>query len=185
MSKLPEKAEQIVQAHAGLIHRVVIACQNRAMVPDLEEILKQAADNGWTDLVGAIRKVLAGQREVAAFRHLDEEDFTIIEAMLRGIQNPALLPELSSEFDPNMAAPGLAAMIHAARSGNLEALQLVANMATQMLQAGGDMARLAGLVRPLVTGERDPDKLCQGMTTEAGQNLVLGILRELAKLEAH
>lgn len=185
MPKLPEKAEQIVQAHAGLIHRVVIACQNRAIVPDLEDVLKQAADNGWVDLVAAIRKVLAGQREVAAFRHLDEEDFTIIEAMLRGIQNPAMLPDLATEFDPNMAAPGLAAMIHAARSGNLEALQLIANMATQMLQAGGDMARLAGLVRPLVTGERDADKLCQGMTSEAGQNLVLGILRELAKLEAH
>jgi len=83
-----------------------------------------------------------------------------------------------------MAAPGLASMIHAARSGNMEALQLIANMATQMMQAGGDMARLAGLIRPLVTGERDADKLCQGMG-EDGQKLVLGILCELAKLEAH
>lgn len=184
MSNLPEKTEQIVQAHAGLIHRVVIACQNRAIIPDLEEILKQATDNGWTDLVAAIRKILAGQRDVGAFRNLDEEDFTIIEAMLRGIQNPATLPDLATEFDANMAAPGLASMIHAARGGNLEALQLIANMASQMLQAGGDMARLAGLIRPLVTGERDADKLCEGMG-ESGQKLVLGILRELAKLEAH
>ncbi len=184
MPSLPEKTEQIMQAHAGLIHRVVMACQNRAIVPDLEDILRQAADNGWTELVAAVRKVLAGQREVSAFRHLDEEDFTIIEAMLRGIQNPATLPDLSTEIDGNMAAPGLAAMIHAARSGNIEALQLVANMATQMMQAGGDMARIAAIVRPLVTGERDADKLCEGMG-EAGQKLVLGILRELAKLEAH
>jgi hypothetical protein len=184
MPTLPEKTEQIVQAHAGLIHRVVIACQNRAMVPDLEDILKQAADNGWTDLVAAIRKVLAGQREVGAFRHLDEEDFTIVESILRGIQNPASLPDLSQQFDANMAAPGLASLIHAARGGSLEALQLIADMATQMLQAGGDMARLAGIIRPLVTGERDADKLCQGMGDQ-GQQLVLGILRELAKLEAH
>lgn len=184
MPTLPEKTEQIVQAHAGLIHRVVIACQNRAMVPDLEDILKQAADNGWTDLVAAIRKVLAGQREVGAFRQLDEEDFTIVESILRGIQNPATLPDLSQQFDANMAAPGLASLIHAARGGSLEALQLIANMATQMLQAGGDMARLAGIIRPLVTGERDADKLCQGMGDQ-GQQLVLGILRELAKLEAH
>lgn len=184
MPHLPEKAEQIVQAHAGLIHRVVIACQNRAMVPDLEDILKQAADNGWTDLVAAIRRILAGQREVGAFRQLDEEDFTIVESILRGIQNPATLPDLSQQFDANMAAPGLASLIHAARGGSLEALQLIANMATQMLQAGGDMARLAGIIRPLVTGERDADKLCEGMG-DKGQQLVLGILRELAKLEAH
>lgn len=184
MPNLPEKTDQILQAHAGLIHRVVIACQNRAMVPDLDQILQQAEDNGWIDLVVAIRKVLAGQRDVAAFRNLDAEDFTIVEAMLQGIQNPATLPDLSTEFDASLAAPGLASMIHAARGGSMEALQLIANMATQMLQAGGDMGRLAGLIRPLVTGERDADKLCQGMG-ESGQKLVLNILRELAKLEAH
>ncbi len=184
MPTLPEKAQQIVQAHAGLIHRVVIACQNRAIVTDLDDILKQAQDNGWNDLVAAIRKILAGQRELGAFRNLDEEDLTIIESILHGLQNPATLPDLSQEFDANMAAPGLAAMIHAARGGSLEALQLVANMATQMMQAGGDMARLAGHIRPLVTGERDADKLCQGMS-EKGEQLVLGILRELAKLEGH
>jgi len=184
MPTLPEKSQQVVQAHAGLIHRVVIACQNRAAVPDLEDILKQANDNGWTHLVAAIRKILAGKRDVGAFRHLAEEDFTIIESILMGLQNPATLPDLSEGFDANMAAPGLASMIHAARSGNLEALQLIATMATQMLQAGGDMARLAGIVRPLVTGERDADKLCQGMS-ETGEKLVLGILRELAKLEGH
>lgn len=184
MPTLPEKSQQIVHAHAGLIHRVVIACQNRAIVPDLDDILKQAADNGWTDLVAAIRRILAGQREAGAFRHLDEEDFTIVESILLGIQNPATLPDLAQEFDANMAAPGLASLIHAARGGSLEALQLIANMAQQMLQAGGDMARLAGIIRPLVTGERDADKLTQGMG-EKGQQLVLGILRELARVEGH
>lgn len=184
MPKLPEKVEQVTQAHAGLIHRVAIACSNRAAVPDLEDILKQASDNGWSALVVAIRKILAGKRDIGAFRHLDEEDFTIVESILMGLQNPALLPDLSQEFDASMAAPGLASMIHAARSGNLEALQLIATMATQMLQAGGDMARIAGIVRPLVTGERDANKLRQGMGAE-GEKLVLGILRELAKLEGH
>lgn len=184
MPQLPEKSEQILQAHAGLIHRVVIACQNRAAVPDLDEILRQAEDNGWTDLVAAVRRILAGQREIGAFRHLDEEDFTIVESMLRGIQNPATLPDLAAGIDASAAAPGLAAMIHATRSGNLEALQTIATMATQMLQAGGDMARLAACIRPLVTGERDADRLCQGMG-DAGQKLLLGILHELGKLEGH
>ncbi len=108
MPTLPEKSQQVVQAHAGLIHRVVIACQNRAAVPDLEDILKQANDNGWSNLVAAIRKILAGKRDIGAFRHLDEEDFTIIESILMGLQNPATLPDLSEGFDANMAAPGLA-----------------------------------------------------------------------------
>ena len=78
MPTLPEKSQQVVQAHAGLIHRVVIACHNRGVITDLEDILKQASDNGWTDLVAAIRKILAGKREIGAFRYLDEEDFIII-----------------------------------------------------------------------------------------------------------
>jgi hypothetical protein len=83
-----------------------------------------------------------------------------------------------------MAAPGIAAMVNGARRGNLETLQLLGTMAQQMLQAGGDMARLAGILRPLVQGERDADKLAAGMSVD-GQKLVVGILAELAKLDDH
>ena len=75
-------------------------------------------------------------------------------------------------------------MINGARSGNLETLQLLGGMAQQMLRAGGDMARLAGSLRPLVQGERDADKLTEGMSAE-GEKLVLAILEELAKLDRH
>ena len=47
MSRLPEKSEQILQAHAGLVHRVVMACQNRDRVPDLEQVLELSEKNGW------------------------------------------------------------------------------------------------------------------------------------------
>jgi hypothetical protein len=47
-----------------------------------------------------------------------------------------------------MAAPGIAAMIIGARGGNLETLQLLGNTAQQMIQAGGDMSRLAAILRP-------------------------------------
>jgi hypothetical protein len=83
-----------------------------------------------------------------------------------------------------MAAPGLAHMIHAAATGNVEALQLVANMAEQMTRVGGDMGRVGGIVRRLVDGERDPDVLCKGMTAQ-GESLVLSIIEELGKLELH
>jgi hypothetical protein len=184
MATLPEKDQQIIEAHTGLIHRVVIGCQNREMVPDLDDILKQAEQNGWIKLVTAIRRLLSGKRDESVLNGLDQEDQVIVSSILRGLQDPATLPDLSKGFDGSMAAPGIAAMINGARSGNMETLQLLGAMAQQMMQAGGDMARLAGILRPLVKGERDADQLTVGMSAE-GERLVLSILEELAKLDRH
>lgn len=184
MATLPEKREQILQAHAGLIHRVVLGCKNRELVPDLDQVLGMAEKNGWTDLVLTLRRILEGSRDESLLRPLDEEDRTIAEAVLRGLQDPTTLPDLNAQMDASMAAPGIASMVHSARTGNTDALQLIANMATQMLQAGGDMAQLAAAIRPLVLGERDANKLCEGMS-DAGEKLMLDILKELARLEAH
>lgn len=182
MATLPDKDQQIIEAHTGLIHRVVIGCQNRGMVPDLDDILKQAEQNGWLQLTGAIRKILAGTHNETVLSGLDDEDRVIVQSILRGLQNPETLPELGDGADGAMAAPGIAAMINGARTGNLETLQLLGTMAQQMLKAGGDMARLAGIIRPLVQGERDADKLTEGMS-EDGEKLVLAILHELADLD--
>ena len=184
MTERLEKEEQIRQAHAGLIHRVVIATQNPGAVSDLDRLLQEAQDNGWTELVAAIRRILKGSRDAALLRSLDEEDAVIVGSILNGIQNPATLPKLDQQIDGGMAAPGLAAIVHHARRGDLETLQLLGTMATQMMQAGGDMARLAAIMRPLVLGERDPNQLCEGMTDQ-GETLVLNILAELKKLETH
>ncbi|HHJ13072.1 MAG TPA: hypothetical protein ENJ79_01665 [Gammaproteobacteria bacterium] len=182
MAILPEKEQQIIDAHTGLIHRVVMGCQNKDMVPDLEDILQQAEQNGWTELVAAIRKILAGSRDASLLNTLDEEDSIIVGSILRGLQNPETLPDLNKGVDGAMAAPGLAAMIHGASTGNLETLKLLGNMAQQMLMAGGDMARLAGILRPLVKGERDAERLTEGMGSE-GEKLVLAILKELETLD--
>jgi hypothetical protein len=182
MATLPAKDQQIIEAHTGLIHRVVIGCQNPGMVPDLDDILIQAEQNGWLQLVATIRRILAGSRDSALLNSLDEEDQVIIGSILRGLQNPETLPDLGEAVSGAMAAPGIAAMVNGARTGNLETLQLLGTMAQQMLQAGGDMARLAGILRPLVKGERDADKLTEGMGPE-GVKLVQGILDELAKLD--
>lgn len=184
MPNLPEKKDQILQAHAGLIHRVVVACSDPDKVPDLQEVLTQAEENGWEQLVSAIRKILFGSRDEAILNSLDEEDRIILDSILRGLQDPSTLPDLSAEIDPNMAAPSLAATIHAVRTGNTEALDMLATMATQMSQAGGDMAKLAAIMRPLSLGERDPDLLCKDMSSKS-QELVMSILRELGKLEGH
>jgi len=184
MATLPAKDQQIIEAHTGLIHRVVIGCQNRSMVPDLDDILKQAEQNGWLQLVAAVRKILGGARDASVLNGLDDEDSVIVQSILAGLQNPANLPDLTEGVNGAMAAPGIAAMINGARKGNVETLQLLGGMAQQMLQAGGDMARLAAILRPLVQGERDADKLSQGMSVD-GQKLVVGILEELAKLDTH
>ena len=48
---------------------------------------------------------------------MDREDRIIAEAIMRGLQNPATLPDSTARPDPEMAAPGLAGMIVAARRG--------------------------------------------------------------------
>lgn len=184
MAELPPKHQQIIQAHAPLIVGVVQAVQNRDLLPQIEEALRVTEQNGWADLVAAIRKILKGARERTLFAGLDEEDTVILEAILRGIQNPASLPDPDRQADPTLAAPGLAHMIHAASRGNAQALALLANMAEQMTRVGGDMGRLGGLMKRLVDGERNPEILCKGMGAQ-GESLVLSLLEELGKLETH
>jgi hypothetical protein len=75
-------------------------------------------------------------------------------------------------------------MIQAAGSGDAKAFAALANMAAQMMKAGGDMARLGGMMRRLVDGERDADKLSKGMGP-LGKELVVNLLDELAKLRPH
>lgn len=184
MAELPERREQIVQAHAGLIVGVVQAVHNRDLLPELEQALRVTESNGWTALVAAIRKILAGQRDRGLFDGLDEEDAVIVEAILRGLQNPATLPDPEARPDPTLAAPGLAGMIHAATRGDVQALELLAHMAEQMTRVGGDMGRVGGIMRRLVEGERRPEVLTKGMGAQ-GESLVLSILEELGRLETH
>jgi hypothetical protein len=181
---LPDTKEQILQSHTGLIHRVVMHCNNPESVPDMEQVLQMATENDWAALVSVIRDIMSGNREESILLALDEEDRVIAESILRGLQDPNTLPPLETDINSDMAAPGIAGLVHASRNGNVQALQIVGNMAKQMLEAGGDMGILAGRIRPLVDGERDADKLTEKMT-EKGQKLMLQILEELLKLEAN
>jgi hypothetical protein len=181
---LSSRDQQIRQAHAGLIHLVVQAAQNPGARAQLDPVLTQAAQGGWTELVLRIRQILGGSRDSALLRGLDEEDTVILTAILAGLQDPATLPDPQATADPTQAAPGLAQMIHAASRGDAQALYWVSQMAEQMTRAGGDMAHLGGIAKRLVDGERDPDRLCKGMGAR-GESLVLSILGELGKLERH
>lgn len=184
VAKLPEKSQQVIHSHAMLIVQVVKASQNPQMLVELESMLEHAAANGWTNLVQAIRKILKGERELSLLNGLDEEDSIIIEAILRGLRDPNTLPDPSTRAGAEHAAPALAQMIHAATSGDVNALQMVAAMAEQMTRTHGDMARLGGALSRMVNGEIEPEILCKNMDTK-GEKLILDILTELGRLRAH
>lgn len=184
MSSPPSKYQQVVKVHAPLICEVVKASQNADGAKAIEPALNAASQNGWASLVIAIRKILKGERSQTLFASLDEEDTAIIEAILNGIQNPSTLPDPNEAQDPSLAAPGLAAMITAAGSGDVSALQAAATMAEQMSMMGHEMAEVASVIRRLINGERDPNQLCAKMGAES-ETLIIKILDELGKIQSH
>lgn len=177
------RKEQILSVHAAFINEVVDCLHNPQRADDLAQLLQTADANGWNELTRVLRQIQRGRRDMELLNGLDEEDQTITEAILRGLQDPGSLPDPQTRPDPGMAAPGLASMIHAAASGDANALQLIANMAEQMSRAGGAMARLASVIRPMINGEREPERLCKKLDSRT-EEMVLGILRELRKLES-
>jgi hypothetical protein len=180
-----DKREQILAVHAAFINQVVTTGSNPERKQEFERLMAIATEHGWSNLVEAIRKIfIQGRRDIELLNALDEEDQVITEAVLLGLQDPSTLPDPNAKPDPAMAAPGIASMIHAAGSGNPEALQLIAEMANQMSKAGGPMARLAAVIRPLIDGQRDPDLLCKGMDSKT-EAIILGILDELKQLEGN
>jgi len=184
VSELPDAAEQVRRMHAPFIHAVVGALRDRSALPELMRTLAAAEQQGWARLAAAMRQIIDGKRDAEVKLGLDEEDRIIVEAVLQGLENPASLPALDEKPDGRAAAPGLAAMIAAAGHGDAKALAVLADMAEQMLRAGGDMARLGGIMRRLVNGERDADPLMKGMGP-LGRQLLLDILSELGKAGLH
>jgi hypothetical protein len=178
-----DREAQILAVHAAFINQVVTLGPQAERQTEFEALLKMASDSGWNDLVAVLRLIIhQGRRDVEILNGLDEEDQTIARAVLRGLQDPATLPDPNAKPDPAMAAPGIASMVHAAGSGNTQALQIIAEMADQMNKVGGPMARLAAVIRPLINGERDPDVLCKGMDGKT-ESIVLGILQQLKQME--
>jgi len=184
MSTLPEKTRQIAQAHAALIHAVVMACHNRDLLPQLESVLAASEASGWHDLVRVIRLIVTGRREASLLHGLDEEDGVIVGAILSGLQYPGTLPDPDAKPEAQFAAPGLAHLIDAAGKGDVQALQHLAVMAEQMTRAGGDMGRLGAVMHRLTRGERKAETLSVGMGPR-GKQLMLSLLAELAQLEVH
>ena len=180
----PDKKAQVLQTHASLISAVVQTIHNQQLRPHLDQVLKQSAENGWQDLVNAINKILAGSRDQSLLNGLDEEDSIIVDSILRGLQDPSSLPQAEQSGDATQAAPMLARLIDEARRGDANALSMLGSMAEQMSQAGGDMASLSAVIKDLIDGERNIDKLCSRMGPQ-GESLITLIVEELAKRDTH
>ncbi len=91
-------------------------------------------------------------------------------------------PSRHPDFQSSLSAAGIANLIHASREGSAHSLNIIANLARKMLEIGGDFEIMAGHIRPMVEGERDPAKLTENMT-EKGRKMMMEILAELANLE--
>lgn len=180
----PEKREQILQTHASLVNAVVQTIHNMSMKPHLDQVLQQSAQNGWQNLVKVINKIVAGSRDQTLVNSLDDEDAVIVNSILRGLQDPNTLPKVEQSGDASQAAPMFARLIDEARRGDSNALSMLGTMAEQMSKVGGDMASLSAVVKYMIDGERDVDKLCTRMGAQ-GESLVTNILSELAKLDSH
>jgi hypothetical protein len=184
MVQVDAASKDVVTENAELIHRVVMAIAAEEHLPQLQMILAQAEANGWTSLVAAIRRILAGERDLSNLAALDEEDRTIVSAILQGVEDPSSLPDLANTMDPAIAGPSMANMIHDAVTGNNAAISAIAGVSGQMSSAkSGDFSQLPAAIDLMVTGERREEVLCRDMGA-AGTSLVHAILEELKKLEA-
>ena len=180
----PDKKDQILQTHASLVQAVVQTIHNMDLRPHLDQVLQQSAQNGWKDLVNVINKIVAGNRDQSLVNGLDDEDAVIIDGILRGLQDPSTLPTVEQSGDASQAAPMFAKLINEARRGDHNALSMLGTMAEQMSKAGGDMASFSAVIKNMIDGERDVDKLCTRMGPQ-GESLITQILSDLAKLDTH
>ena len=180
----PDKLEQILQTHAGLIVAVVQTILNPELKPQLDHVLKQSEQNGWVGLVAAIRKIVAGSRDNSLLAGQDDEDRVILDAILKGIQNPGSLPKPEQQGDATTAAPMLAKLIHDAGHGDHDAVIMLGGLAEQMSNAGGDLSNLSAVIKNMIDGERSIDKLCSRMGPQ-GESLISAIISELGKFDIH
>jgi len=150
----------------------------------MEQALVVSEQNGWDKLVAALRKILNGSRDESVLNGLDDEDAVIASAILRGLQDPNSLPKPEQKPDATLAAPMLATLINDARRGDHNAVIMLGGMAEQMSMAGGDMANIGAILKDMIDGERDADKLCDKVGPQ-GESLIVQILSELGKLEVH
>ena len=73
MPDFPDRHEQIRLAHAEFIRQAALICGNAERRQEFESLMAGATQSGWGELVGALRRMAAGERGRGLFAGLDEE----------------------------------------------------------------------------------------------------------------
>jgi hypothetical protein len=184
-ARIPTREEQIVSVHAPLIISVVRGRTDPLAAGEAAELIGGLYRGGHPALARILGRIVRSAKpDEADETALSDDERVVLNAVLQGIDDPAALPQAVAPFDPAAAAPGLALMIDAAARGDPHALHSLSEMAEAMIQVGGDMGRLSGIMRRLVNGERDAERLTHSMGAQ-GISLVHAILDQLATLTQH
>ncbi|HJX53677.1 MAG TPA: tetratricopeptide repeat protein [Polyangia bacterium] len=86
-----------------VILRTITSVHDPKQRLQFEQMLPGMEQHGWTNLVAAIRRILAGERDPDALcAALDLEDSMIVETVLQGLADPSIL----SDLFPSDPAPG-------------------------------------------------------------------------------
>lgn len=87
-----------LRQQAPIILATVLATQDLEQRQALDQLLPTLEQNGWINLVAALRRLLSGERDADALcEGLDLQDSMIVEAILAGIADPASLDDLRPE----------------------------------------------------------------------------------------
>ncbi|SDL49813.1 CHAT domain-containing protein [Geodermatophilus siccatus] len=142
-------------------------------------------DSDWAALAGVLRRILAGERDPAALLPgLDAVDTAIVIRLLDALagrvqlQPPDAEPAPSSEDPVDQWEPVLAAIV-AATAGDQPAQQEVTEFLDN-LPDDSDWAALAGVLRRILAGERDPQTLLPGLDA-VDTTIVTRLLDSLAR----
>lgn len=91
---------QEMKKHLPIIFGTVQAVLDPGNADEFRIALSQMEQRGWTNLVAAVRQILAGERnEQVLFAPLDLEDSMIIDTILRAIADPTTLSALMPTED--------------------------------------------------------------------------------------
>jgi len=84
-----------LKEHLPLIVGTIMATQKRKERKELEALLPDLEQHGWTSLVAAIRRLLAGERDADVLcEGLGLEDSMIIETILHALADPSTLNDI-------------------------------------------------------------------------------------------
>jgi len=84
-----------LRQHVPVIVGTIMAVQDPERRAEFEQALSRKEQHGWTNLVAAIRRILAGERNADILcDSLDAEPSMIVETILQGLADPNTLADL-------------------------------------------------------------------------------------------